>query len=488
MKYRSKLYLSLVFTALVSTALAMGINYTKTKELFLRELRSTVVSIASTTAAFIDGDVLKTIKTKEDESSSAYKQIREQLLKVKTANRRDDIYVKYIYTLHPSPTNPNEIVFGVDASRTMQNVSHVGDVYQEAPIYDIVKHIHHPYAPKKFIHDEWGVWLTGLSPIYDSNGQYVGSVALDISATDIDQLLGKLVNYEFMAMGITLVLALFSAFILARTLSKSLNRISSGVKEIGQGNLQYRIDLKTKDEFHDLASAINDMAKGLQERERIKVGFSRYVSHQVMQKVLESKTTAKLEGERKKITVVFSGIRQFSQLVETYTPEEIVSFLNEYFNKMINVIFKNNGTLDKFISDGMMVEFGAPIDDPFQEKNAITCAIEMQQELDKLCDKWEKEGKPRIDMGIGIHTGFAIVGNIGSERRLEYTAIGDTVNVAARLEQTTKLLKAPILVSETTFGPVKDQFAAQNLGPVELPGRREKILVYSVIPSLPKPT
>jgi adenylate cyclase len=473
-----------MFTAFISILLALGINYAKTRELFLQELRSTVMSMAATTASFIDGDVLKTIKTRQDETTPAYEKIKAQLFKVRVANRRKDIYVKFIYTISPSPTDPNTIVFGVDAAKSVQNISHVGDVYPEAALYDIVKNIHHQYAPRKFIHDQWGTWMTGFAPIKDSQGQYVATLAVDIAATDISQLLSRIVNFEFIAMIAVLVLAAGAAFILARVFSRSLNKIALGVQEIGRGNLKYRVELKTKDEFNDLAIAINHMAKGLEERERIKLGFSRYVSHQVLQKILESETSAKLEGERKKVTILFSDIRQFNQLIEKYTPEEIVSFLNEYFNKMMDVIFKNNGTLDKFISDGIMVEFGAPLDDPIQEKNAVVCALEMQEELKKLCDKWEKEGKTRIDMGIGIHTGLAVVGNVGSDKRLEYTAIGDTVNVASRLEHATKSFKMPILISETTYEPIKDQFKAENLGPIELPGRREKIIVYAISASL----
>ena len=220
-----------------------------------------------------------------------------------------------------------------------------------------------------------------------------------------------------------------------------------------------------------LGNAINSMTKGLRERERLKLNFARYVSQHVMDTILKSEHVAKLEGERRKITVLFSDIRQFTQLSERLRPEDVVSLLNEYFEVMLDVIFRHQGTLDKFLGDGIMVEFGAPLDDEKQELHAVQTAIGMQRELKKLVMKWEKEGRPKIEIGIGVHTGLAVVGNIGSEKRIEYTAIGDTVNVASRLEQATKLLKKPILISETTYEGIKDTFKALSLGPMILPGR-----------------
>lgn len=188
------------------------------------------------------------------------------------------------------------------------------------------------------------------------------------------------------------------------------------------------------------------MTKGLQERERLKLNFSRYVSDHVLEKILSSSVPTKLEGERRKITVLFSDIRQFTQLSENLSPEQIVSLLNEYFKVMLDIIFAHKGTLDKFIGDGLMVEFGAPLQDDFQEKNAVTAAV----------------------------------GNIGSEKRMEYTAIGDTVNIAARLEQMTKSTGKYILISEDTYQAIKDEFDAKNLGSTALIGRQEPITVYAI--------
>ena len=153
---------------------------------------------------------------------------------------------------------------------------------------------------------------------------------------------------------------------------------------------------------------------------------------------------------------------------------------------MIEVIFNYGGTLDKFIGDGIMVEFGAPLEDYLQELHAVLAAVHMQLHLNKLSDKWEREGKKRLQMGIGIHTGLAVLGNIGSDRRMEYTAIGDTVNVAARLERFTKNIDKSIIISKSVYEKVKEHFVFEDLKELHIPGRKGIIQAYSVDPHVQK--
>ncbi len=349
-----------------------------------------------------------------------------------------------------------------------QNQSHVND------------HLEEFYSPMTFIRDKWGVWMSGFAPIVDASGNYVATIGVDISAASAEQGLRKILRYSFYAFLSSLGIAYVLAKILSHRMTQSLNDLSQTAHEIGKGNLSYRAQLGSDDEFGALAKAINEMSEGLIEREKLKNSFSRYVSKFVMDQILSKETSLKLQGERKKITILFSDIRQFSQLSENLSPEEIVAMLNEYFELMLNIIFRNQGTLDKFIGDGIMVEFGAPLPDHAQEIHAVTTALEMQKELKTLCEAWKKKGKPTFHIGIGIHTGFAIVGNIGSEKRMEYTAIGDAVNIASRLEQATKTFKESILISEETFSGLNGKFSHKSLGSVALPGRTQETTVYAI--------
>lgn len=302
----------------------------------------------------------------------------------------------------------------------------------------------------------------------------------DLVPKNVHWELERLQNVSLLGMLSSIVISLCVAFYLSEKLSTSLLYLCEKVKQIGKGNLEQSVQLTTDDEFNDLALAINDMSKGLKEREKLKNDFARYVSHQVLEKILNSENKTFLQGERKKVTVLFSDIRHFTKLAEQLSPEEVVSILNQYFAVMLDCIFEYAGTLDKFTGDGVMVEFGAPLEDSKQEEHALLAALSMQEKLETLRQKWRKENKPELEMGIGIHTGLAVVGNIGSEKRLEYTAIGDTVNVASRLEHATKALKIPILVSESTIKGAPDIFLAQDLGPMTLLGRSQEIVVYAL--------
>ena len=212
-----------------------------------------------------------------------------------------------------------------------------------------------------------------------------------------------------------------------------------------------------------MAQSVNAMADGLAERDRVKSAFARYVSQQVMDSVLTSDSGSLLRGDRRRITVSVLRYPGLFQNLRKLAPEKVVQLLNDYFELMVEVVFRNHGTLDKFMGDGLMAIFGAPENDPYQEENALKAAIEMQQELAKLQARWEGEGI-HICIGVGIHSGPAIVGTIGSSRRMEYTAIGDTVNVASRLQTATKELGANILISEHTYYGAKGAFRLPQHG------------------------
>lgn len=483
MKYRTKIYLSLSGMAVFSTVLALGIVYVETKRYFFKELQSKVISISATAAAALDPEMLQQIHSRQDEGSEAYIQLRDQLRKVRDANRRKDVHIQYLYTLMPSPQDPQTILFGVDAEESPSEVSHPGDVDPNTKQNALTKHLDMPYSANQYLKDQWGIWLSGYSPVYDAQGNYIATVGADISAADIQTELDKLILFSLIALGGSLFAAFICALILARTVTTSLSSLCTSVNEIKEGHLNVLTRLKTGDEFGELAKSINEMTQGLREKERLKSSFAHYVSGHVLDKVLKSETPANLEGERRKVTILFSDIKSFTTLAEKLPPESVVSILNQYFEEMLEAIFGNQGTLDKFIGDGMMVEFGAPLDDPKQEKNAVLAAIGMQKKLQKMSERWVGQGKPALEMGIGIHTGQALVGTIGSMERMQYTAIGDTVNVASRLEQTSKTLNQPIVISEATFEAIKDEgFAYKKLGPLFLPGREGEVIAYAIYP------
>ncbi|HPD18126.1 MAG TPA: adenylate/guanylate cyclase domain-containing protein [Candidatus Goldiibacteriota bacterium] len=228
--------------------------------------------------------------------------------------------------------------------------------------------------------------------------------------------------------------------------------------------------------------AISTYKVGVEEREKRKIKniFSKYLSSNVVEELIKSEDI-KLGGERKEITVLFSDIRNFTSMSEKLTPEEVVAMLNEYLSEMTDAIFSNGGTLDKFIGDAVMAIFGTPGFQKDHALRAVKTGFLMLKKLEQLNAGWKKEGKHEFKIGIGINTGIAVAGNMGSLKRMEYTVIGDTVNLASRLESLNKELDTQFLISETTYEQVKDFVKVRKYENILIKGKQEKIDVYEVL-------
>jgi len=214
------------------------------------------------------------------------------------------------------------------------------------------------------------------------------------------------------------------------------------------------------------------------EKRRIRGIFSRYVSDRVVEVILKDPSKISLGGERRRITIFFSDIREFTSFSENISPEDVVKILNEYLSRMTDIIFEFQGTLDKFIGDAIMALWGAPYYFEDHAERAIRASIKMQKEIRNLMEKWKKEGFVLKGVGMGINTGDVVVGNLGSEKFVDYTAIGDDVNLAARLEEIAS--PGQILVSEATFKLCKDKFDFRKIGGVKVKGKEKEVIVYEV--------
>lgn len=213
----------------------------------------------------------------------------------------------------------------------------------------------------------------------------------------------------------------------------------------------------------------------------IKGMFSRYVSPKVVEELVKDPNAElKLGGNKQVVTVLFSDIRGFTTLSEELTPEAVVEKLNEYFQTWTDIIFKHDGTVDKFIGDAVMAIFGAPMAHPDDAARAVRAAWDMREALEKLNERWKEQGRRTLNIGVGINTGEAIVGNMGSHQAMGYTVIGDTVNLASRLESKTKDLGAFLLISETTYAAVKDLVEVETFSDVTVKGKSKALSVFAV--------
>ena len=218
-----------------------------------------------------------------------------------------------------------------------------------------------------------------------------------------------------------------------------------------------------------------------QSKEKVKSAMGKYMSQDVMKRIVMNIDNLGLGGKKATVTVLFSDIRGFTSLSETMSAEQVSEILNEYFTEMEPIVAKHNGIINKFIGDAVMAIFGEPIQDKNHALNAVKCGYEMLLKVKELQRKWASEGKPKIEIGVGINTGEVFVGNIGSINRMEYTVIGDTVNLASRLESYNKIYKTSMLIGSTTYEETKNYIEVIKISDVEIRGKAHKMHIYEVL-------
>jgi class 3 adenylate cyclase len=255
------------------------------------------------------------------------------------------------------------------------------------------------------------------------------------------------------------------------------------VERLSKGDLAVRVPPTSGDEVGELTRAFNEMGESLQQKERISTAFGRYVSDYVLNQLLESPADGTLGGTEREVTILFADIRRFTRLSEGMKASDVVALLNEVFQIASDRILACGGTIDKFIGDSVMAYFGAPVTQPDHALRAVSAAIDIQKTVEERMRASRQAGADvseilPVEIGIGIHTGVVVVGNIGSDRRTDFTAVGDAVNVAHRLEKLAR--PGEILVSEAVQRVVRAAAKLRFEGERQLSGREEPVHVYSV--------
>ncbi len=307
----------------------------------------------------------------------------------------------------------------------------------------------------------------------------IGALYLGFSEKTIQQSLAQARNQTVLITLIMILAGIAGAVSLAALLSRPILRLVEGTKAIAAGNFQVALAVSSRDEIGTLTESFNQMARSLREKEMIKQAFTRYVAREVVEEILKNPEQIVLTGERRDVTVLFCDIRGFTPLSERLDPEEVVALLNEFYTLMIDTTFQNDGTLDKFLGDAVMAIFGAPIPHKDHSIRAIRTAVAMKAGIEELSKKRIREGKESIAVGIGVSAGEAVAGTVGAENRMEYTVIGDRVNLAARLEAYAEA--GQILISQWTYDKVAGRVEARSLGPMKVKGKEEEVEVYEVL-------
>jgi adenylate cyclase len=345
----------------------------------------------------------------------------------------------------------------------------------------------HP-APELESHDgatvlrEVGAKLFALKTFRPDGLQRAGMNVEITASRDVTALRDRVRSSLYrtlLGLGAGLALVLGFALRFASRFGSAVRRLSDAADQIGHGKYVVLEPVRTGDELERLGERFNHMVQGLKERDRLRETFGRYVTRQVAEHLM--KGNVNLGGELVPVTILFSDIRSFTNISERMEPRVLLDFLNEYFSGMVESVMHHQGVVDKFIGDAIMAVFGAPVPEPDDALRAVRAALEMQARLRKINDAFRARGLPEIKTGIGLHSGQVVAGNIGHVERMEYTVIGDAVNLASRLEGMTKELGCDVVMSEDLYRQVEKDVEAEPLQRIKVKGRDQDVMVYRLI-------
>ncbi|OFZ82540.1 MAG: hypothetical protein A2583_10255 [Bdellovibrionales bacterium RIFOXYD1_FULL_53_11] len=323
--------------------------------------------------------------------------------------------------------------------------------------------------------DQAGEWKLGAFKLVGFGG--LGVVA-EVPEAKAFEAAHQVERRAAMIAIIILSLSFFIGYLYSGTITWPIKQLVGAAKKISSGDFTINLKPKTRDELATLSLAFNDMAKGLEERDKVKATFNKFHNKEIAEKLLSGEV--KLGGERKESVVFFSDVRGFTAMSESMQPEQVVEMLNEYMTRMVAVIRAHHGIVDKYVGDAIMALWGVPIGGPDDVYNAIMACLLMRQELAVLNELRLSRGQSALKIGMGVNTGPVIAGNIGSTEKMEYTVIGDTVNLASRIESMTKTYGTDLLISEAIHASVKDRFIFENCKTAHVKGKTDAIVVYKV--------
>ena len=324
----------------------------------------------------------------------------------------------------------------------------------------------------------------------DNNWIYIRMNILDNSCSVItltsESSILKAINLTALRIIAFSVAVFFLAILIIRFFSRSLTNpiedLVVATNSIDKGNYDIHLRPKTKDEIGYLTDRFINMSGGLAERQRLMSTFTKFVNKDIAQKAANGQLT--LGGEDKNATVFFSDIRSFTAMSEKMTAPQVVEFLNDYFTRMVDCVNKTNGIVDKFIGDAVMAVWGAATTNGSPEEDAwaaVKAALMMRIALYHFNENQIKHGRNPIKIGCGINSGPIVAGQIGSEDHMNYTVIGDTVNLASRTEALNKPFATDILITESTYRLIKDKIIAEEMPGVHVKGKTDPIKMYAVV-------
>jgi len=313
--------------------------------------------------------------------------------------------------------------------------------------------------------------------------QIVGAVSAGFDTAPLQEKITSITVHGAALAILTLLIGAILTALFARQITQPLSELNLVVSRMSAGDLSQRVSNQSQDEIGQLGMAFNQMAEQLQEREWLHDMFGRFVSPEVAEALRRGQV--KLEGENRHVSILFCDIREFTQYAERHSPEEVVQLLNQFFPLALEAAQKHGGMVNKFGGDSTLIVYGAPRPIENSAYRAIMTALDIRSATEELNRALSAKGDMPVRVGVGINTGMALAGAIGSQERQEYTVVGNTVNLAARIDGLNKQFpENDILISKWTYDALEEQrstFRFSSLGKVPIRGRSEPIEIWSVL-------
>jgi len=418
------------------TFLAVGavgaLTYTRQQREVEDSVGTQLLNIARVAALQLDPKLHAVVDAARSTDSPAYEKLRQTLAAI-----QDETVL----------TSPITTLTGIDpAARVARLViassgpGRPGDLYPLAP--ELVEPMGWTLGDgvaryTRVYRNQGGLWISAFAPILDAPGHPAALLHVTYPVEIYLDRLHELRNTLLFATGVGALATLVLGLLVLRRLTRPIALLTGGVSRVAAGDLSRPLPVASRDEVGRLTQAFNGMLEGLRQRDFIRSAFGRYVSPEVAQAILESPEGLRFGGTKRVVTVLMSDLRGYTRFAEQGDPQQVMEILNGYLARMAEVVIAHGGTINEFIGDAIFAVYGAPVAHPDHAERAAATALAMQAALVEVNREHARRGLPAFEMGIGLHTGEAVVGNIGSEQRAKYAVVGSAVNIASRVESAT---------------------------------------------------
>lgn len=462
-------------TLLVS--LVIGVATTALVGDFVRdEFRLRLTDLAAVAATRIDVQAHHRLQNKQDQTSPEYLTVRDQLRLI----RDRGTHIRFIYTTRQR--DDGQIVFVVDAEENPADFSALGDVYADVSPELVAAFAKQQGSRKAFVTehfytDAWGTWMTAYAPLYLPDGRLDAMLALDISAQRVLEKENRYQVVLWSACALLTLLFMPLAYVIAQRIRRPLSRLEADMMRVRQFNLESTPPIRSRViEINRMVEQLESMRSGLRS-------FQKYVPAELVRRLIARGVDAELGGSQQELTVFMSDIEGFTSMSEQVAPDLLVHHLSEYLTVVADCLHRTGATVDQYIGDAVLAFWNAPEPVADHAHRACEAALAAQAAIRDLNRQWQERGVGlSFRTRIGINSGLAIVGNIGSDDRMSYTAIGDQVNLASRLEGANKFYGTSVLLSQHTRDQLKAGcFVTRRVDQLVAYGKTVPIRVYELL-------